>query len=181
MSAPASADRSVRPAQRGDEAAIAPLQLASWRALMGEETLAAQGVSEESLARLWGRTLARPRPAGGTTLVALHGARIVGFALAGPDDAAAGCEPETDREGATQVYELVVDEDFRRCGHGSRMLSAIADLTRGQLRAWIGDSDEQRQRFFTSAGFVAWERAQHSTCGGRTATKGPPRRRGALI
>ncbi|MFC2557194.1 MAG: GNAT family N-acetyltransferase, partial [Pauljensenia sp.] len=62
MSAPASADRSVRPAQRGDEAAIAPLQLASWRALMGEETLAAQGVSEESLARLWGRTLARPRP-----------------------------------------------------------------------------------------------------------------------
>ena len=154
MSAPASADRSVRPAQRGDEAAIAGLQLASWRALMGEETLAAQGVSEESLARLWGRTLARPRPAGGTTLVALLGARIVGFALAGPDDAAAGCEPETDREGATQVYELVVDEDFRRCGHGSRMLSAIADLTRGQLRAWIGDSDEQRQRFFTSAGFA---------------------------
>ena len=154
MSAPASADRSVRPAQRGDEAAIAPLQLASWRALMGEETLAAQGVSEESLARLWGRTLARPRPAGGTTLVALHGARIVGFALAGPDDAAADCEPETDREGATQVYELTVDKNFRRSGHASRLLSAVADLTSGQLRAWVGVDDEERQRFYTSAGFA---------------------------
>ena len=153
MSAPASADRSVRPAQRGDEAAIAGLQLASWRALMGEETLAAQGVSEESLARLWGRTLARPRPAGGTTLVALHGARIVGFALAGPDDAA-GCEPGTDREGATQVYELTVDKNFRRSGHASRLLSAVADLTSGQLRVWVGVDDEERQRFFTSAGFA---------------------------
>ena len=154
MSAPASADRSVRPAQRGDEAAIAGLQLASWRALMGEETLAAQGVSEESLARLWGRTLARPRPAGGTTLVALHGARIVGFALAGPDDAAVGCEPETDREGATQVYELTVDKNFRRSGHASRLLSAVADLTSGQLRVWVGVEDEERQRFYTSAGFA---------------------------
>ena len=74
------------------------------------------------------------------------------------DEAGAGSaesEPgETDGGQATQVYELVVDPDFRRAGHASRLLAAIADLTSGQLRVWVGADDEERQRFYSSAGFA---------------------------
>ena len=84
---------------------------------------------------------------------------------------------------ATQVYELTVDKNFRRSGHASRLLSAVADLTSGQLRAWVGVDDEERQRFYTSAGFAprarceCWVMASRSTCGGPSATKGPRRER----
>ena len=49
---------------------------------------------------------------------------------------------------------LTVDKSFRRSGHASRLLSAVADLTSGQLRVWVGVDDEERQRFYTSAGFA---------------------------
>ena len=82
-------DRSVRPAQPGDEGAIARLQVLAWSALMGDQALAAQGVTEELLARQWEATLAAPRPVGSAALVALHANTIAGFALAGPDEAGA--------------------------------------------------------------------------------------------
>ena len=77
-------DRSVRPAQPGDEGAIARLQVLAWSALMGDQALAAQGVTEELLARQWEGTLAAPRPVGSAALVALHANTIAGFALAAP-------------------------------------------------------------------------------------------------
>ena len=80
------------------------------------------------------------------------------FALAGPDEAgAASGDLATSGDGAvaaTQVYELTVEKNFRRSGHASRLLAAVADLTSGQLRAWVGVDDEERQRFYTSAGFA---------------------------
>ena len=154
----ASPDRSVRPAQRGDEGAIARLQLSAWRVLMGGDALEAQGITEDMLSRRWEGALTEPRTADSAALIALHANTIVGCALAGPDEAGAGSaesEPgETDGGQATQVYELVVDPDFRRAGHASRLLAAIADLTSGQLRVWVGADDEERQRFYSSAGFA---------------------------
>ena len=158
MSSAAGPDRSVRPAQSGDARAIARLQCEAWCSLMGEQALAAQGITEETLAAQWEATLASPRPGGTALLVALHGNTIVGFALAGPDEAGAtsgdSVSPSEAAVAATQVYELTVDKNFRRSGHGSRLLSAIADLTSGQLRVWVGVDDEDRQRFYTSAGFA---------------------------
>ena len=145
MSSTVGPDRSVRPSQRGDAPAIAQLQSEAWRSLMGESALGAQGITVETLAAQWEETLGAPRPAGSALLVALHGNMIVGFALAGPDEAGAA---------ATQVYELTVEKNFRRSGHASRLLAAVADLTSGQLRAWVGVDDEERQRFYTSAGFA---------------------------
>ena len=177
----ASPDRSVRPAQRGDEAAIARLQLGAWRSLTGGRALDARGITEGMLARQWEATLAAPRPAGSAALIALHANTIVGFALAGPDEAGAGSpqsEPHEAEAGeATQVYELVVDPDFRRTGHASRLLAAIADLMSGQLcgSEWKMRSasastppldSPPRARFARSA-------IRRSTCGGRSATKGP--------
>ena len=171
-------DRSVRPAQPGDEGAIARLQVLAWSALMGDQALAAQGVTEELLVRQWEATLAAPRPVGSAALVALHANTIAGFALAGPDEA--GAQPvdsAPDEQGsviATQVYELVVDPHFRRAGHASRLLAAIADLTSGALHVWIGADDEERQRFYTSAGFAPsgavrsmGEQTQHMWWAGR--------------
>ena len=117
---------------------------------MGEDALDAQGITDEALVASWETTLTSPRPQGTALLVALHGNTTVGFVLAGPDQA----ESEETSMGATQVYELVVDRHFRRSGHASRLLSAVADLTSGELRAWIGVLDEERQRFYTSAGFA---------------------------
>ena len=144
MSSVLGPDRSVRPAQGGDVRTIARLQRAAWRSLMGQAALDAQGITEEALAAQWEATLASPRPAGSALLVALHGNTVVGFAFAGPDEAGA----------ATQVYELTVGENFRRSGHASRLLAAVADVTSGQLRVWVGVDDEERQRFYTSAGFA---------------------------
>ena len=125
---------------------------------MGEEALASQGITEELLARRWEATLSAPSPAGSALLVALHANTIVGFALAGPDEAvgtSSGHGPAGEvSERATQVYELVVDPNFRRAGHASRLLAAVADLTSGALHVWIGADDEERQRFYTSAGFA---------------------------
>ena len=87
MSQSVGPDRSVRPAQSGDARAIARLQREAWRSLMGQDALDAQGITEEVLAAQWEATLASPRPGGTALLVALHGNTIVGFALAGPDEA----------------------------------------------------------------------------------------------
>ena len=158
MSQTVGPDRSVRPAQSGDARAIARLQREAWNSLMGQNALDAQGITEEALAAQWKATLASPRPGGTALLVALHGNTIVGFALAGPDEAGAtsgdSASPGEAAVVATQVYELTVDKNFRRSGHASRLLSAVADLTSGQLRVWVGVDDEERQRFYTSAGFA---------------------------
>ena len=158
MSQTVGPDRSVRPAQSGDAREIAHLQVGAWRSLMGEAAIDAQGITEEALAAQWEATLASPRPGGTALLVALHGNTIVGFALAGPDEAGAtsgdSASPGEAAVVATQVYELTVDKNFRRSGHASRLLSAVADLTSGQMRVWVGVDDEERQRFYTSAGFA---------------------------
>ena len=158
MSQTVGPDRSVRPAQSGDAREIARLQREAWNSLMGQNALDAQGITEEALAAQWKATLASPRPGGTALLVALHGNTIVGFALAGPDEAGAtsgdAASPGEAAVVATQVYELTVDKNFRRSGHASRLLSAVADLTSGQLRVWVGVDDEERQRFYTSAGFA---------------------------
>ena len=158
MSSGVHPDRSVRPAQGGDARAIARLQVEAWRSLMGESALGAQDITVETLAAQWEATLGAPRPAGTALLVALHGNTVVGFVLAGPDEAGATsvdcAEPGDGAVAATQVYELTVEKNFRRSGHASRLLAAVADLTSGQLRVWVGVDDEERQRFYTSAGFA---------------------------
>ena len=145
---------------------------------MGDQALAAQGVTEELLARQWEATLAAPRPVGSAALVALHANTIAGFALAGPDEA--GAQPvdsAPDEQGTRDRHPGVRagrGPHFRRAGHASRLLAAIADLTSGALHVWIGADDEERQRFYTSAGFAPsgavrsmGEQTQHMWWAGR--------------
>ena len=106
MSSTVGPDRSVRPAQRGDAPAIAQLQYEAWRSLMGESALGAQGITVETLAAQWEETLGALRPAGSALLVALHGNTIVGFALAGPDEAGAASRRQATGAGPTSVGAL---------------------------------------------------------------------------
>ena len=158
MSSTVGPDRSVRPAQRGDAPAIAQLQYEAWRSLMGESALGAQGITVETLAAQWEETLGAPRPAGSALLVALHGIAIVGFALAGPDEAgAASGDLATSGDGAVAAtHDPSAGSSSPPSARtpASRLLAAVADLTSGQLRAWVGVDDEERQRFYTSAGFA---------------------------
>lgn len=58
-------------------------------------------------------------------------------------------------EKGSEIAELLVDPDFARSGHGSRLLQAIADTSgSATLRIWAGAEDEARLRFLQSAGFA---------------------------
>lgn len=144
-----------------DAGAIARIQSAGIR----EAVLAGLGkdaegpvpeVSESDVEETWNRTLGTPRPAGHHTLVALHGHGVAGFAACAVGEA---LPPAKGRPApipaGTDILALEVDRDFRRSGHGSRLLAAIVDITRPQsLRVWIVAGDDARVRFYQGAGFT---------------------------
>lgn len=146
---PLAPDRSVRPALVDDAPAIARIQ---GRALLRLDP----AFSQEEAAALeerWRRTLSAPAPAGCWTFVALHANAVAGFALVVPAPAL-GLEAGSIEEGS-EIAELLVDPDFARSGHGSRLLQAIADTSgSATLRIWAGAEDEARLRFLQSAGFA---------------------------
>ncbi|WP_043534211.1 GNAT family N-acetyltransferase [Actinomyces polynesiensis] len=155
-SRPASPDRSVRPALAEDAPAIARIQVAGIReavgAALGHEAPAIDGHSVEDT---WRATLDRPQPAGHHTLVALHGHGVAGFAACAPGEVLppTGGRPDPIPEG-TDILSLEVDADFRRSGHGSRLLAAVVDITRPRtVRVWILAGDDVRVRFYQGAGF----------------------------
>ena len=50
---------------------------------------------------------------------------------------------------------MLIDRDFTRLGHASRLLAAIAELSKVEnLRAWARPEDEARTRFLHTAGFA---------------------------
>lgn len=143
------ADRSVRPALAGDAAVIARIQS---RALLG--LLGAEAPAEEILAGHWARTLSAPAPEGHRVLVALHANAVVGFALVTPGGELSLGGGEAVPPGA-EIAELLIDPDFTRSGHASRLLAAIAEVSQApNLRAWARPEDEARTRLLQACGFA---------------------------
>lgn len=146
----AAPDRSVRPALPGDAPAIGRIQAAALRAAFG----AGVEVEGAELATHWEKTLSAPAPAGCSTLVALHASQVAGFALVVPAHAL-DLPGERRIEAGAEIAELLVDPDFVRCGHASRLLQAIADTCGAPtLRAWARPDDEARTRLLESVGFA---------------------------
>lgn len=142
-------DRSVRPALAVDAPAIARIQA---RALIG--LLGSEAPAEEILSRQWTRTLSVPAPQGHRVLVALHASAVAGFALVVPGAALKLGGGEAAPPGA-EIAELLIDPDFSRSGHASRLLAAIAEVSQApNLRAWARPEDEARTRFLRSCGFA---------------------------
>lgn len=141
---PAGADASVRPAQAADLAAVGAVHSRSWRAAYADhlprEVLDA--LEPAALAEAWRPAVtAAPSPRH-HVLVACAGSTVVGFAAG---------------DGDGELVALHVDPAHQRRGHGSRLLSASADLARtdevAALSAWCPLVDTARRAFLESAGF----------------------------
>ena len=153
MSSP-TADVSVRVAWADDAAAIADLQLRTWRDLYADIVPAESLPTDvEAAAEQWRSSLAQSKDARNRVLVALERNRVVGFALTCPATDP-DCDPVTDAE----LMEFSIDPGERRKGHGSRLLQAAVDtmvadrFTRSVL--WAMSADDALRGFLTEAGWA---------------------------
>lgn len=159
-------DHTVRPALASDAPDIARIQYAALTGLIPNANLP----SEEQIAEQWQATLNTRPPQGCATLVAIHGTSVAGFALAVPGDPI----PEIPGKRAqilagTEIAALEIDANFHRSGHASRLLSAVKDTVGvNNLRIWVADTDEARQRFVQSAGFAPAGVRRHLKTGKET-------------
>ena len=149
------ADTSVRVAWADDAAAIADVQLATWReaydGVVPPEVLA--NLTHAQVTTAWHGSLSRPADARQRVLVALERNRVVGFAITGPSP-----DPDADPVADGEIGELTVLPAERGKGHGSRLLQAAADtlsadrFTRATF--WLAATDDALREFVTAAGWA---------------------------
>ena len=157
MTSPAgpTADRSVRPARPDDAPALGTLQSVAWRdayaRVLPAEELAALDPGE--LARSWAVAIRQAPSARHHVLVAAEGEVPVGFAALAP----AG-DPDLHPGTGTELLTLVVGPGRRGRGHGSRLLSASAEVVRNdgvqELTTWVGADEDAVRAFLEAAGWA---------------------------
>ena len=151
----ASADVSVRRAQPADAAAMAAVQLETWR--VGYADLLPRSVLDElsdaDVEASWATAITAPPSPVHAVFVALHAGRLVGFAAVGP----AGDEDSAPDDG--EVIELLVSPGFQQAGHASRLLAAAVDHLEiagmSRVVTWRLADDDAARQFFASAGWAA--------------------------
>jgi GNAT superfamily N-acetyltransferase len=161
-------DAHVRPARSDDAAAVARVQLATWRTAYAQVIPAAvlDALGEDEVAEQWRSAIVDPPTARHHVLVAYEGDVVVGFAAVGPatvdDLVGPGHESGpagTDEWDATTLVlsTLLVEPRWGRRGHGSRLLAAATDLARSdgftQAVTWTLDADQATRSFLESAGW----------------------------
>jgi GNAT superfamily N-acetyltransferase len=169
------ADVSVRPARAEDAAAVARVQVVTWRTAYRSLLPAAvlDGWDEDAATESWRAAITAPPTPGHGVLVAVERGDVVGFAAYQPAEPAAGEEPHPPVP-AVEIATLLVEPRWGRRGHGSRLLAAVADLARdsgaGRLLSWLAEPDGVSARFLESAGWAldGWARTLD--------TGGPPLR-----
>lgn len=152
------ADRFVRTAHPEDVAAIARIQVRTWRSgysdVLPRPALdeATGQAAEEQWQANWSHAVADPPSKRHAVLVATDGDEIAGFAALEPATDP-DCLPATDAE----LLTLLVDPDAGRRGHGSRLLAACADHLRAHgfvtVVTWIFADDAVTRSFLESAGW----------------------------
>jgi GNAT superfamily N-acetyltransferase len=185
------ADVSVRPGLPDDAAGIARIQVVTWRAAYRSSLPAAvlddwDAVSAEGL---WRTAVTSPPTPGHGVLVALEQNTVVGFAAYGPPELGPGEQPDPAGP-TTEISTLLVEPRWGRRGHGSRLLSAVADLAAAggaaRLQVWLLEDDRVSTGFYESAGWApdGWARTLdtgdaplrevrwHALLGAESATEG---------
>jgi GNAT superfamily N-acetyltransferase len=153
------ADVSVRPAVAADVAELARIQLDTWRLAYQTVLPAAvlDALSVEEVAASWRAAITAPPSARHSVLVAMEGEFRVGFTAFGPDADRQPQDPEPAT--TTAISMLLVEPRWGRRGHGSRLLAAVADLSReagaNRLVAWVPVADTSSLQFYRSAGWEA--------------------------
>ena len=148
------ADVSVRPAIRGDEQAIARIQLGAWRVSHADVLAGALDLLDEpAVEAQWATAVSTPPGAGFRVLVACEGATVVGVVSLAPVPAPEG--RPFDAPGGV-ILTLEVEPSQQRGGHGSRLLAAAVDTLRedgaDQVHTWVLDGDSARAQFLASSG-----------------------------
>ena len=169
------ADVSVRPAVRGDERAIARVQLDAWRLSHADVLAGALDLLDEAaIESQWAAAVVAPPGAGFRVLVACDGPTVVGVVSVAPVPA-----PEAsplDAPGGA-ILALEVEPSRQRVGHGSRLLAAAVDTLRedgaDQVHTWVLDGDSARAQFLASAGLGPDELVRELASG--TLPDGTPR------
>jgi GNAT superfamily N-acetyltransferase len=167
------ADASVRPALAGDAAEIARIQVVTWRtayrALLPPEVL--DEWDADAAMASWRAAIASPPTPAHGVLAALERNAVVGFAAFGPAELSDG--EQSDPAGpTTEVSTLLVEPRWGRRGHGSRLLAAVADVSRDggatRLQVWLPETDTVSTGFYESAGWAAdgWARTLDTGAGG---------------
>ena len=153
-----SADASVRPALPGDAAEIARVQVVTWRTAY-RSVLPAAVLDDWDAAAAegsWHAAITSPPTPGHGVLVALERNTLVGFAAFGPAELTAG-ERQDPAGPTTELSTLLVEPRWGRRGHGSRLLSAVADLAgtggAARLQVWLLEDDRVSTGFYESAGW----------------------------
>jgi GNAT superfamily N-acetyltransferase len=159
------ADVSVRPARPDDAGEIARIQVVTWRTAY--RALLPTAVLDEwdadAATASWRTAIAAPPTPGHGVLVALERNSVVGFAAFGPAELA-GSETGDPSGPTAELSTLLVEPRWGRRGHGSRLLAAVADVTRGggatRLQVWLPETDDVSASFYESAGWApdGWAR-----------------------
>ena len=145
---------SVRLALPAEATQIAALQRRAWvhqlPSGLADSMLA--GIGLDAMTQSWHAAITRPPLARFRVLAAVTEARVVGFAVVGPN-----ADPDADPGEDGLVAEFAVDPQAQRQGHGSRLLHACVDTLRadGFRRAtwWVRATDDALRGFLDEAGW----------------------------
>jgi GNAT superfamily N-acetyltransferase len=160
-----SADASVRPGLPQDAAAIARIQVVTWRTAY-RSALPPAVLDEwdaDAATAIWRSAIASPPTPGHGVVVALERNTPVGFAAFGPAELTAG-EVANAAGPTAELSTLLVEPRWGRRGHGSRLLAAVTDLVRSggaaRLQTWLLEADGVSAGFYESAGWApdGWAR-----------------------
>jgi len=155
----------VRPARPDDAAAVARVQVVTWRTAYRDVLPAAvlDEWDEDAAGETWRAAVTSPPTPGHGVLVAVERDEVVGFAAYGPAELGAGEAPHPAGP-TTEIATLLVEPRWGRRGHGSRLLAAVADVARAtgtaRLQVWLPEADDVSAGFFESAGWApqGWAR-----------------------
>jgi GNAT superfamily N-acetyltransferase len=137
---------------------IARIQVDTWRvgyaAIVPAPVL--ESLSVQAAQEAWRQAVAAPPTSRHRVLVAREQEWTVGFVALGP---AEDLEPgDPDPATTLAVGPLLVEPRWGRRGHGSRLLAAAVDQSRGdgmtRAIAWIPEGDIASRGFFVSAGWA---------------------------
>ena len=141
----------IAAATEADARAIGIVHVLAWhetyRGIVPDSVLAS--LSPAARAERWLRVISTE----GGVFVLRDGARVVGFAAAGPNrDEALAAQGE--------IYTLYLLSEAQRQGHGRRLMSTMAaDPRRRDINSaalWVAEANRGACRFYEAAGGTAW-------------------------